>query len=153
MSRLALYVAIGISVAVGALVVLAIFGKFFEPQNDYCEFAEEYAIAVEGARTSREITDASVEFVSKVGNKAADPIPSGIRESAENLIDGARSAASGATPDLVGEKRTEVLTHARRMLQDCGMEPVVRINNGSLGMNTQPGSTPIPHSLIQIRQP
>lgn len=137
MSKVALYIAIGLSIAIGALAVLAIFGEFFEPQNDYCEFAEEYAIAVEGARTSREITDASVEFVSKVGSKAADPIPSEIRESAESLIGRARSAASGATPDLVGEKRTEILRHARRMLQDCGMEPVVRIHSGSMDMNSQ----------------
>ena len=139
MSRLALYVAIGLSVAIGALVVLAIFGKFFEPQNDYCEFAEEYAIAVEGARTSREITDASVEFVAKVGSKAAEPIPGEIRESAENLIDRAKSATSGATPNLVGEKRTEILAHARRMLQDCGMEPVVREKTGEIGLKSQTG--------------
>ena len=140
MNRLFLYILIGVGATIGALVALAIFGEFFEPQNDYCEFAEEYAIAVEGARTSREITDASVEFVSKVGSKAADPIPGEIRESAEGLIGRARAAASGATPDLLGEKRTEILGHARRMLQDCGMEPVVREKTATRSApESQPG--------------
>ena len=139
MSKVALYIGVGLSVAIGALVVLAIFGEFFEPQNDYCEFAEECAIAVESARTSREITDASVEFVSKVGSKAADPIPSDIRDSAEGLLGRARSAASGATPDLLGEKRTEILGHARRMLQDCGMDPVVILHTGEADLKSQPG--------------
>ena len=150
MNRLALYFVIGIGAAIGVLVVLAIFGEFFEPQNDYCEFAEEYAIAVDGARTSREITDASVEFVSKVGSTAADPIPSEIRDSAENLIGRARSVASGATPDLVGDTRDEILRSARRMLQECGMDPVVRINTGNFGMNSQPGLSSISHSSFQI---
>ena len=139
MNRLALYVVIGIGAAIGVLVVLAIFGEFFKPQNDYCEFAEEYAIAVEGARTSREITEASVEFVSKVGSVAADPIPGEIRESAENLIDRARSVASGATPDLVGDTRDEILRSARRMLQECGMEPVVRGKAGEIDVSSQSG--------------
>ncbi len=139
MNKLALYALIGFCVVIGGLIVLAIFGEFFRPQNDYCEFAEEYAIAVEGARTSREITDASVEFVSKVGGMAADPVPSEIRESGENLMDRARSAASGATPDLVGEKRSEILNSARRMLQDCGMEPVVREKAGEAGLRSRSG--------------
>ena len=134
MNKPALYVLIGFCAVIVALIALATFGELFRPQNDYCEFAEEYAIAVEGARTSREITDASVDFVSKVGGAAADPVPSEIRESAENLIGRARSAASGATPDLVGEKRTEILNSARRMLQDCGMEPVVRGKTDKAGL-------------------
>ena len=139
MNRLFLYALIGFCAVIVALLALWVFGEFFRPQNDYCEFAEEYAIAVEGARTSREITDASVEFVSKVGGLAADPIPGEIRESADSLIDRARSAASGATPDLVGEKRTEILRSARRMLQDCGMEPVVRENTAKSGPESRPG--------------
>jgi len=150
MNRPALYVFVGLCVIVGGLIALAVFGEFFRPQNDYCEFAEEYAIAVEGARTSREITDASVEFVSKVGKAAADPIPSEIRDSAENLIGRARSVASGATPDLVGDTRDEILRSARRMLQECGMEPVVRINTGNIVMNSQPGLSPISHSSFQV---
>ena len=132
MNRPALYVFIGLCAVVGGLIALAVFGEFFRPQNDYCEFAEEYAIAVEGARTSREITEASVEFVSKIGSAAADPIPGEIRESAENLIGRARSVASGATPDLVGDTRDEILRSARRMLQECGMEPVVRGKPGDV---------------------
>lgn len=139
MKRLALYVFVGLCAAVGGLIVLVVFGEFFKPQNDYCEFAEEYAIAVEGARTSREITEASVEFVSKVGSAAADPIPSEIRESAENLLGRASSAASGATPDLVGDTRTDILRSARRMLQDCGMEPVVRGKADMVDLNSRSG--------------
>lgn len=138
-NRLAQYALIGFCAVIGALLVLWAFGEFFRPQNDYCEFAEEYAIAVEGARTSRDITEASAEFVSKVGGAAADPVPGEIRESAENLIDRARSAASGATPDLVGDKRTEILNSARRMLQDCGMEPVVREKTGKFNLKPRAG--------------
>ena len=126
MKKTALYVLIGLCAVIVALVAMGIYGEFFRPQNDYCEFAEQYAIAVEGARTSREITEASVEFVSNVGGAAAEPIPDEISASAESLIDRARSAASEATPDLLGDARTDILRSARRMLQDCGMEPVVR---------------------------
>ena len=139
MNRLALYVVIGIGAAIGVLIVLAIFGEFFEPQNDYCEFAEEYAIAVDGARTSREITDASVEFVARVGSVAADPIPSEIRASAESLIDSAKAVASGATPDLVDDTKSDILRNARRLLQECGMEPVVRGKTGEVGPKSHPG--------------
>ena len=139
MNRLFLYALIGIGAVIGALVVLAIFGEFFEPQNDYCEFAEEYAIAVEGARTSREITDASVEFVSKVGSVAADPIPTEIRASAESLIDRARAVASGATPDLVDDTKSDILRNARRLLQECGMEPVVRGEADEVDLNSRSG--------------
>lgn len=136
MNKLALYALIAFGVAIGALIVLGIFGEFFRPQNDYCEFAEEYAIAVEGARTSREITEASVDFVSKVGGIAADPIPGEIRESAENLIGRARSVASGATPDLVDDTKSDILRNARRLLQECGMEPVVRVQTDKVDLNS-----------------
>ena len=138
MRKPALYALMGLCAIVIAVIAIGIFGELFEPQNDYCEFAEEYAIAVDGARTSREITDASVEFVSKVGSSATQPIPTEIRGSAENLIGEARSVATGATPDLIGEKRNEILRSARRMLQDCGMEPVVRENVGEVIAKSQP---------------
>ena len=138
MKKTALYVLTGLCVVIVALVAMGIYGEFFRPQNDYCEFAEQYAIAVEGARTSREITDASTEFISKVGGAAADPIPDEISGSAESLIDRARSAAAEATPDLVGEKRTEILRSARRMLQDCGIEPVVKAKTSEIGAKSQP---------------
>ncbi len=139
MKKFALYVLTGLGVIVVALVALGIYGEFFRPQSDYCEFAEQYAIAVEGASASREITEASVEFVSKVGGAAADPIPDEISGSAESLIDIAKSAAAEATPDLLGEKRTEILRSARRMLQDCGMDPVVRGNQVETGRKYQSG--------------